>query len=77
VSWVGLPVCRSATSPFFVLGSLLQRPSRIQHSVRPQHQLKDRELTANVAEEVGFAKAPIEGNEETDRVLKEVQKVFI
>ena len=25
----------------------------------------------------GFAKAPTEGNAETDRVLKEVQKVFI
>ena len=36
------------------MGSLLQRPRLIHHCVRPQNQLNDRELTANVAEELGI-----------------------
>ncbi len=36
------------------MGSLLQRSRLIHHSARPQNQLNDRELTANVAEELGI-----------------------
>jgi hypothetical protein len=36
------------------MGSLLQRPRLIHHSVRAQNQLNDRELIANVAEELGI-----------------------
>lgn len=36
------------------MGSLLQRPRLIHHSVRLQNQLNDRDPTANVAEELGI-----------------------